>query len=185
MERRGTQAGKLTGKTTKLRKVSEEGSQTLPRREERGEGRGGEKREERTGEGAGNLGGRAQRERPAPRSFLPGLPLPAATLRNPPRTWRCRAGSGQGWGWGCPPRAPAFLCGVPHPPPAAPPTPLSRLLTSRPGRRDRRKRGTWGGGSAPPGGRREGAQSQLRASKQSGSFASRPCPSVRPAASAR
>ncbi|XP_047636475.1 epithelial membrane protein 2 isoform X1 [Phacochoerus africanus] len=89
-----------------------------------------------------------------------------------------------GWGWG---RSPGSGLSLQRPPPASRGSShsASPLLTSRPGRRDREGGGTWGGGSAPPRGRREGAQSQPRASKQPGGLASRPSPSVSPAASAR
>lgn len=69
---------------------------------------------------------------------FPFLPLSPAALI-PSQTRRDSAGRRAGTGGA--PQAPALRSGVPHPPPAAPPTPLSRPLTSRPGRRDPGKEG--------------------------------------------
>lgn len=109
-------------------------------------------------------------------AFLPLSPTPRQT---PPRTWPEELGKAVGGG-----RGRCRGCGLSRqrPPPACRRPSHSALPAPdiTPREAGSGKAGARGGGSAPPRGRREGAQSQPRASKQPGGLTSRPSPSVRP-----
>ena len=87
--------------------------------------------------------GRTQRREPSSaHSLLPSPSPPPPGYQLCPKV--AQRSAGRRAGAGVAPRAPAFPSRVPHQPPAVPPPRLSGLLTSRPGRRGRGRRGTWG-----------------------------------------